>query len=679
MFPAISARIYGADLIGAATGSLGVILALNILGGTSTSFFLGLTASVAALLFAMRVIRKNVKGVKISIASLLSIASFLIVAGLLGANLSGFYCPDVPIGINPAKQSYVGLNPSLLQGEIIETRWSAYGRTDLVDVGINPELMLIYIDGTAGSLMYRFNGDFNQPGPLIDGLKSAFLGYFPFLFLQEEEKDNALIIGSGGGADILVALMGGVREITAVEVNRDMVDIVREYSWYNGGIYTNFDNVDVVVDEGRSFLKRQKEKYDIIMISFPYTESSRSLEGYMLTENFLFTTDSINDYLNHLTSEGRLVVSSNNQVEILRLLSISLAALNERNISNEAALKHIYIQGEAEQNLFVMKKTPFEPTEMSPRYEAMHQLGYDPALSYFPYISGELNPLLTALGNGEIILDDLEKIYKEQGYNISPVTDNSPFFYNFSEGIPQPVSIALWSAITIMLLVVVVPPLYWKKRSFQREAYSKSKRSFTRNPLRFVVLFSMLGIGFMLVEISLMQRFVLFLGQPVLSMATLLFSLLVGAGIGSICSGRLAPKRIIQGIALASLLIVAFLVSYTFLLPFIFNQFLGLSLTIRLIIAIITLTPLGFLIGFPFPLSVRLLKEMKVESHIPWMLGINGISCVLGSVMTIVIAISFGFTEALLVGAGCYFVVFLIFQKSSIKASLALKRIDNEK
>ena len=676
MFPAISAKIYGADLIGAAIGSLGIIFTLNILSGTSTSFFLGLTASAAALLFATRAIRKNVKGVKISIASSLPIASFLIVGGLLAANLSGFYSPDVPIGINPAKQSYVGLRSPLLQGEIIETRWSAFGRTDLVEVGTMPDLMLIYIDGTASSHMYRFSGDFNQPGPLIDNLKAVLPGYFPFFFLQEGERDNALLIGPGGGADIFVALMGGVREVTAVEVNRDVVDIVRDYSWYNGGIYTDFDNVNVVIDEGRSFLKRQKEKYDTIIISFPYTESSRSLEGYMLTENFLFTTGSINDYLEHLTDEGRLVVTGHSQMEMFRLLSISLVALNEKGISNEAALKHIYILGSDSQNLFVLKKTPFEPTGMSSRYETMQQLGYNPTLSYLPYINEELNPSLTALGNGEIVLKDLEKAFKEQGYNISPVTDNSPFFYKFDEGMPRPVSIALWSAIIIMLLVVLLPPLYRRKRFSRREPHSKG---FTRNPLRSVVLFSMLGIGFMLVEISLMQRFVLFLGQPVLSMAALLFSLLVGAGIGSLYSGRLAPERIIQGIALASLLIVAFLVSYTFLLPLIFDQLLGLSLTIRLVIALGTLIPLGFLMGFPFPLGIRLLKEMEMDNHIPWMWGINGVGSVLGSVMTIVIAISFGFTEALLIGAGCYFVVFLIFQKSSIKARLALKRIGNEK
>ena len=122
--------------------------------------------------------------------------------------------------------------------------------------------------------------------------------------------------------------------------------------------------------------------------------------------------------------------------------------------------------------------------------------------------------------------------------------------------------------------------------------------------------------------------------------------------MGSICSGRLPSQRITGGIV----------IGYTFLLPFVFNQLLGLGITIRLIATISILAPLGFLMGFPFPLGIRLLKEIKMENHIPWMWGINGVSSVLGSVMTIVIAISFGFTEALLIGAGCYFVIGLIFK-----------------
>ena len=177
----------------------------------------------------------------------------------------------------------------------------------------------------------------------------------------------------------------------------------------------------------------------------------------------------------------------------------------------------------------------------------------------------------------------------------------------------------------------------------------------------------MLGTGFMLIEISLIQKFILYLGQPVLSMAILLFSLLVGAGIGSLYSGRLTSEKIIKGIAIASLSIAAVIVGYTFLLPLIFDQLLGLGLAIRLLAVVIVFVPLGFLMGFPFPLGIRALKEVKMENYVPWMWGVNGVGSVLGSAITIVIAMSLGFTQSLLIGAGCYFIVFLAFRKPGLK------------
>jgi hypothetical protein len=523
--------------------------------------------------------------------------------------------------------------------------------------------MDIYIDGTAGSPMYRFNGNVNDPGATISNLKDTFPGYFPFLYLQEEERDNALLIGPGGGRDILLALMGGVREITAVEINKDLVDLVRRYSWFNGRIYKGLKNVNIVVDEGRNFLKRQKEKYDIIMLSLPVTNTSRSLEGYALTENFLFTTDSICDYLDHLTDEGRLVVVGHNDAEILRLLSLSLAALNRRGVSITAAMSQIYIVGTDEYLVFVLKKTPFKPTKAFHMYQAIHQFDLESILSYFPYIRkvGTINPALMALGSGKIVFKDLEKMVKERGYDISPVTDNSPFFYKFEVGMPKPVSLVFWSSVILFGLIILIPSLYWKKGAIQRETHLKKKRYFDKDLLRSAVLFSMLGMGFMLIEISFIQRFVLFLGQPVLSLAILLFSLLGGAGMGSIWSGRLPPNKINKGIAMTSLSIVGMVLGYTFLLPIIFDHLLGLNLITRLSATVFILIPLGFLMGIPFPLGIRWLKERSLENHIPWMWGINGVSSVLGSAMTIVVAISFGFTEALLVSAVCYFITFLIF------------------
>ena len=167
----------------------------------------------------------------------------------------------------------------------------------------------------------------------------------------------------------------------------------------------------------------------------------------------------------------------------------------------------------------------------------------------------------------------------------------------------------------------------------------------------------------MLIEISFIQRFGLFLGQPVLSLSVLLFSLLAGAGLGGLWSGRLSSNKIKKGIGMMSLIVGAIIIAYTFLLPIILNQLLGFNLAIRIGTTILFLIPLGFFMGFPFPLGIRLLKEMEKENDIPWMWGVNGVSSVFGSALTIVLAIRFGFTGALLASAGCYFLVFLTFFK----------------
>ncbi len=685
MFPALSSKIYGIDLLGAALGSLGVVLTLSTLGDINTVLALGLITSIAALLYAVRTARFAFKG------ALLPVISFLIAASFLGANIFGSSAIDIPVGKNPTKEIYNALNAPSTPGKIIETKWSAFGRTDLVDFRNDPGQMAIYIDGTSGTPMYRFNGDFNKPDPAIDSLKTDFPGYLALSFLKGDERDNALIIGPGGGRDILLALMGGVGKITAVEVNQELVDIMGEYSWYNGGIYTNLDNVSVYVDEGRNFLKRQSEKYDIILLSLPITKTSRSLEGYSLTENFLFTTDSVNDYLERLTDEGRLIVVAHDPVEIMRLLSISMTALNQRGVTDKEAMDQIYIVGSHHFPVFVLKKTPLEPTEMVSIHQSIHKLGYDPTLSYLPTIKwgggaahveearfdecAMLFPPVVALSRGEIGLGDVEGVLQENSLDISPVTDDSPFFYKFEAGIPLSVSLVLWASIVMLLLVILIPAIYLRKRVSYREVKPKNRTVLNKNLFSLVVLFSMLGVGFMLVEISAIQRFVLFLGQPVLSLAVLLFSLLVGAGLGSMYSARFAARKISRIIAIISVSVFALLITYAFSLSFILEQLLGLALVIRLLATIALLTPLGFLMGFLFPSGIRLLKEMGMEEYIPWMWGINGVASVLGSAATIVVAINLGFTEALLIGAACYFIVFLVFQIAYHKETRVIQRI----
>ncbi len=658
MFPVISGNIYGLDLIGAATGSLGSILFLNTFGGIHTNFVLGGVASVAAVLLAMGKIGKGGK------ERFFSVICFLISLTWVGVTLTGVYRPDLPIGKDSGKEIHEALFP--FEGKIAETRWSAFGRTDLVKYHRFPDHMDIYIDGTAGSSMYRFNGDVHRPGRAVHHLKDSFPGYFPFLHLREEEKNNALIIGPGGGRDILLSLMAGVQEITAVEVNKDLVRIVLEYSEFNGGIYKDFDKVTIVVDEGRNFVKRQKGSYDIIFLSLPVTNTSRSLEGYSLTENFLFTTEAIEDYLNHLTEEGRLIVVGHNDAEILRLLSISLTALRRKGTADTEGMTRTYIVSSGEYLVFVLKKKAFTPEETFRAYQAMVQMGFDSQSSYFPYIRKleMLNPALIALETGRMSLSELEKRVADRGYDVRAVTDNRPFFYKLEIGIPKTISMALWSSMFLLLLMTAVPLTFTRKRAIPQKETTEFKSNVIHVVIKPVLLFSMLGMSFMMIEISLTQRFILLLGQPVASLATLLFSLLGGAGIGSIWSRRVGLDQLVRGISKTSLGITLIVICYAFLLPLILDQLLGLDLIYRVILSIFLCAMLGFLMGIPFPLGIRWLKKSGMESCIPWMWGMNGVSSVFGSVMAIVIAIYFGFTETLLISAGCYFLLFLVFYKS---------------
>jgi hypothetical protein len=660
-FPAESAKIYGFDLVGAACGSFGCLIFLNGFGVVSTVFLLGALSSCAALVLAFMG-----PGLKKWVLPLLG---FVIAVFLFGAERAGLYRPDVPIGKNPSKEIHDVLYGPSLHGRIVETRWSAFGRTDLVRLPDYPEQMDIYLDGTAGSPMYRFTGNAGNPGPVVEGLKTTFPGYFPFLSLREEEKDDALIIGPGGGRDILLALMGGIKNITAVEVNGDLVDMVRSHARFNGGIYRDLENVRVIVEEGRHFFKRSAAKHDLIMLSLPVTNTSRSLEGFALTENFLFTTDAIVDYLDHLSEEGRLLVVAHDDIEALRLLSLSLAVFKARGMDEQEAMSHIYITGSEDYLVFVLKKKPLDQQETTVLYRAMHDLGYSPGISFFPHLNAPLHPVLTSLGKGWTTAAGVQEMVGQRGYNIDPVSDNNPFFYNFERGLPKSVSLVLWTSSFLLLLIAAVS-LCMKRNG--RQSLQENRPHRPGLLFRAVLLFSILGIGFMLTEISLIQRFSLFLGRPVLSMAVLLSSLLGGAGMGSLWSKRLTtPTQTTRGIALASLGIALVVLGYAVALPQILKQLLGLSFTVRIGISVALLLPLGFCMGIPFPLGIRFMQEIKMASSIPWMWGVNGLGSVLGSTLTIAIAIRLGFTEALIASAALYLMVFLLFRTPALSGKSA--------
>jgi spermidine synthase len=660
LFPDRSSRVYAADLIGASIGSL-LILFVFKLGGINVILLVAVLASLPAGLLIFRGSLTIVKKMALLFLILGLISVFLL--NYLSAFLGG-----IPFSRGADKEMRHLLAHPETKASIIDSRWSAFGRTDLVADEKDTDEMVFFVDGTAGTAMYRFDGDLSR---LDNAEFTNFPGYFPLKLISKKEKEKVLIIGSGGGREVLISLLGGAKEITAVEVNRELVDLMKKYSNFNGGIYNGYPGVKVVVEEGRNFIRNTKEKYDIIMLSLPVTNTSRSPEGFALTENFLFTVESINDYLDRLKSNGRLVVVAHEDMEILRLITTSLSALNKRGISPTLAMKHLYSIGTKRLPVFVLKKSPLTPQEAQSIHVNMHEYDYSNFSSFIPFVEQEthsiplaegiyyehsmLNQVLYLMFQGEVSPDELIEI---ANFDLRAVTDNDPFFYKFGVGMPLIITFLLVLSSLAFIGGWLIKPGYTKEHETRRSNFL------------FLLLFSILGIGFMLIEIPLFQKFILFLGQPVYSLAVLLFSILIGAGIGSWISGIVWERRTFLKLRLAAMMVGLIVVTYILFLKQVFGFFLGVPFLTRILISFLLLMPLGFFLGMPFPLGMKLLDEFGLQQYVSRMWGVNGIGSVLGSTLAIALAISFGFSYSMIIGALLYFFVFILFSIGWISGKL---------
>lgn len=655
-----SGKLYAVDLFGAALGSIGVVLALK-LGGIAVALFSGFLACLAAIFIVdSQMIKSPVKKRWPSI-----ILPLVILLLLIFNVFSGFPGP-IPFSSNARKEMANLIKHPLYGAQIEETRWSHFGRTDLVKNSLNDDEMILFVDGTAGAAMYKFNGSFEDArNYAVFELKDQYSGYFPISLLPSEEKRTALIIGPGGGRDILAAKLAGVDRITAVEINPDFVKLAKQYSDYNGGIFDERENISVFVDEGRSFLKRSEQKYDIIFLSIPITKTSRSPDSYSLSENFLFTVDSMTDYLEHLEDNGRVIIVVHHDLEVFKLVFLALEVFERKGKSPQEALTHIYTTGPPMFQVFVLKKSPITELEANTIHnKAMLERHYQSKSTFIPYLSQHqhrmpmregsmlsaqmLNEVILGLSEGRYLP---EEFIKSTNVDLKPNSDNNPFFYKMEKGLPEEVSILLILSSILTLLALLVKPKF----------EHSNPRILHRRDYLFRCLFFFIGVGFMLIEIPLIQKFTLFLGQPIYSLVTVLFSFLLGAGIGSYLSGKFNAINSIIKITLASLIIAVMVVLYLWIIPGVFDLLLGSRILIRILASVGLILPIGLFMGVPFPSGIRLIHTLQMTRQIPRMWGINGLSSVLGSVFAIALAITSGFNLSLITGAFFYFLVFSLF------------------
>ncbi|NOX89385.1 MAG: hypothetical protein GXO77_10185 [Calditrichaeota bacterium] len=652
-FPERISVLYGFDLTGAALGVVGAILLLNNFNGITAVFIIAGVSLVGTVL--INVFEKR-----------FSTISFVLTGGLVLMIFWAFVntsLTNVPIAMDPNKDMYRMLNHPLERAKIIESRWNAFGRTDLVKSEITKNEMVLFVDGAAGSPMYNFNALLKSK-EATSQLMHHFGESFPFMFLEDNQKDSALIIGPGGGRDVIIALLSGVKSITAVEVNPAMVEIVKEYEDFNGGIYTKIPNVKVVIQEGRNYLRTSKEKYDLIMLALPVIKSSRSIEGFALTENYLFTVEAFDDYFDHLTPEGRLIIVAHGDVEIYRLLNLYLEMNKRKGLPVTEAMKHIYTLASPMMPTIVFQKQPFDSAGAKLRHELLHKLGYDKGNYYVPLVNQMIlkssdpsgienewfmfDQMLINLSRGALTTEEL---IKSSVFDISVVTDDRPFFYDFKKGLPSTLT-SIFLFVLFAMGVVLIPVLFTKNSQQNSRSFFKDVASIKQLKI-FMLIFSLLGAGFMLIEIAFFQKITLYFSHPVYALTVILFSLLLGTGLGSLFSMRI-KENYYRFITAASITVAILSIMYLKYLDTIF-QTIGNATVATLLITL----PLGFFMGFPFPLSIRSMKEQKMENFIAWMWGVNGIMSLFGSTFTIIIGILFGFSYAVYLGAGLYVLIAL--------------------
>lgn len=637
-------QLYAADLFGAALGCVCGVLILNWVGALR-----GILILSAALAFALWHLAREQKRASWTVVLIGGVCLGL---GAIPLNVDTSW--SIMAERNPDKEISDALTGPL-EGEVTRQKWSAFGLTEQVEYQNSNEHRDIYVDGTAGTPMYAFSGDFEHPGQAVDNLFRFFPGAVPFQVMPPENKGSALIIGPGGGRDILLAAKSGFDSVRGVEVNPDLLAMVRAQSDYNGGLYTDFSNIDIKQAEGRHFVQRDTDKYDLIMLSLPVTNTSRSPEGFSLTENFLLTTEAIEDYLEHLTDKGILLVITHDELAVLRLIMTALEAYEASGVEPQQAFQRMYVLGSFPYPIVAFSKESFEPKISQQLLQQSMQRNYSLNASYFPGLHrpGMGNPMLQALATGNASVPEVQKHISSMGYDISSINDDRPFFYHFEHQPPQTLLKLFYVAAVAVALV-----WFWSSVVGFRD---KSVGARIRLPAMSTAFIG-LGAGFMLFEIILVQRLTFYLGNPVIALSLLLTVLLLGMAIGSRFTAWIKETGLRLAALYAAILVcfVGFICQW--LLPYLLSISLLWSLGLRILLASIFLLPVGIALGLCFPLLIRFLKQQGRAQYIPWMWAVNGFSSVLGASAAVLGALILGFQKTFWIGLLCYaFVALSIF------------------
>src|ERR671921_821878 len=528
-----------------------------------------------------------------------------------------------------------------IQDQQSSKQWNSFSRIDVVEGGTGGEGLVakVFIDGGAGTNIISWDGKTESRQEL-----SNWMQYLPFKMMQEPK---VLVIGSGGGRDVVASLVSGSKDVTSVEINPIIYETVKNYGERAGNVYSH-EFVKSYVDEGRSFITRSSDMYDIIYVPFVDTWASVSSGGLSVSENFLYTLEGFQQYYDHLTDRGK-IVTVRWLIDAPRFVSTYAKLLEQNGIPQDQLYRHLimvtsdsYTQ-DPSVTMVIFSKSPFTDEEISFLSQSFSQYEYKPTL-----VPGQImREPYSALLRGEVNLDEFYDMFETKVY---PVTDDNPYFLSFEKPLPRAVEVLLYASIGIVAIFLLVP-FAWIRRRREKEVDAKKSEIGIATMIPY---FAALGVGFILIELALLQKLILLMGNPTMTFALLLFTLLISSGAGSLLSSRIVKNNmknltfVIGGIAGLGIL-------YVFFLPTIIYSTIAQPFEVKAAVSIAILAPIGFLMGMPLPTGMRLLKVHRPD-YIPWMWAVNGAFSVLGAVLAIALGIMYGSSLAMILGILIYLI-----------------------
>src|ERR1700685_928512 len=565
-------RMYGADLCGGSLACLAVVPLLNWLGGPNTILVSGVALAVAALIWAESKTARRIAGL-----------FALALAALIGVNHAGRL-----IDVVYAKGMF--RDPSWVEF----ARWNALSR---VEVDRQGQAKAIVIDADASTYVMNCDLTHWKGSEWEENLMSAP----PALANVLRPHGEFAIIGPGGGVDVLRAVANGSPSITGIEINPIIGNTIMRgrYADYSLHLYERPD-VHIHVTDGRSYLRSTPQRFDVVQMTLVDTWASTAAGAFALSENNLYTVEAFREYFEHLKPDGMVAITRwefRHPREALRVVAVAMEALHRMGVANPARNFIVASQGALDEDgipvVVLAKKVPFTAAEETA------------VITHFDHYS-ELDPLYLPSDPGQnpfsdlIASNDPYAFARGYAYNVSPVTDNAPFFFFTlkpgqilgEKGLRGGIDWKVNLGVVVLLLVLVISVI--AVLAFLVLPLALRSRTKRHSPLP-LLYFVAVGLGYILVEMAFIQRFVLFLGHPTYALTVVIFLLMLSSGAGSLFSRLWLPRTDLGWVPLVFVIVT--LLADVFFLPNRLAALVGMECRYRLLVSGVLLIPLGFVMG----------------------------------------------------------------------------------